>query len=453
MDTKQIEQVKGYLKVIKDFDIDKSISTFYSSFGDLSAIKIGNYNVLELSRTLKDVIENFNYAFENHSHQFLPFQYNFQNEFGAGSLTTDLTTISNQLLVKQFQNIPPYLDRLVYYQISHSIWNIPKTRRVSKTESKKLFQELTLIQKHLKEQSGVLNNLMNEAKSKIKDLESFKQQKIKELQEINNNLQLSRNQANEMTNLLQKSTSTNEKISSIFSQSDQKLQEINKKHEAEEKLFKEQSQIIINHVDNLNSLSQKFQKQNSDFENKLNFVESKKGFFEERIKYLEELIGREVGASLFETFRQRKNELKKPVNFWKWAVPAMSVATVVWIFIIFKGHTELAQMSIWWKLFAINTLKSIPAIFLLIFSIAQYKKERNFQEEYAFKSAVALTIDAFSKRISNEQNKDELILKSVLEVYRTPMYFTKDEKDDQPTRQVYDNIKNITGTVKEVIKN
>jgi len=227
---------------------------------------------------------------------------------------------------------------------------------------------------------------------------------------------------------------------------------MSKRNEAEKKSYKDHIQTITSYEENLSDLIKKIEEQYSDFEAKLKFIEDKKVYFEERNSYLDELIGREVGASLFETFRQRKNELKKPVNFWKWAVPVMSVATVVWIFILFRGHTEIEELQDWWKFFGINTLKSIPPIFLMIFSISQYKKERNFQEEYAFKSAVALTIDAFSKRITSPGSKDDLILKSVLEVYKSPMYFTKDEKDDKPSRQILDSIKNMTETVKDFVK-
>src|SRR6201999_2946260 len=61
----------------------------------------------------------------------------------------------------------------------------------------------------------------------------------------------------------------------------------------------------------------------TDFESKLKFVEGKYDYFSERNDYLDTLIGREVGASLFETFKQRKTELNKPIIFWRWAIGVM----------------------------------------------------------------------------------------------------------------------------------
>ena len=117
------------------------------------------------------------------------------------------------------------------------------------------------------------------------------------------------------------------------------------------------------------------------------------------------------------------------VTFWKWSVPVMAIATIAWIFFLF-GNGNVSGMSI--EVFAINSLKTIPALFLLLFSISQYTKERNFQEEYAFKSAVALTVNAYADQLNEVTNKDKLIMDSVNEIYKTPIdqpkYKEKDSK-------------------------
>ena len=150
-----------------------------------------------------------------------------------------------------------------------------------------------------------------------------------------------------------------------------------------------------------------------EFEKKLEFIEGKKAFFEERNNYLDELIGREVGASLFETFKQRKGELEKPVNKWLWIVIAMAILTFGAILTIFTnafGLLGTVPTDISTTRLITNSIKSLPFFFLLFYAIAQYNKERNFQEEYAFKSAVALTIKAYSDIITNEVLKDKFYL-------------------------------------------
>ena len=159
-------------------------------------------------------------------------------------------------------------------------------------------------------------------------------------------------------------------------------------------------------------------------------MEEKTTYFEERNSYLDDLIGREVGASLFETFKQRKAELNTSITFWKWCVPITALATIIWIFVLF-GNGDLGALG--WQVIFINSLKAIPAVGLLLFAISQYNKERNFQEEYAFKSAVALTVNSYADQINAESNKDKMIMESVGEIYKTPLSRKNNQANEAKT--------------------
>ncbi|OXE95150.1 hypothetical protein B0A79_24910, partial [Flavobacterium piscis] len=92
------------------------------------------------------------------------------------------------------------------------------------------------------------------------------------------------------------------------------------------------------------------------------------------------------------------------------------------IFTNFFGLFGAISTELHWENILVNTLKSSPFFFLLYYTIAQYNKERNFQEEYAFKSASALTIKAYADIINDLEKKDDLILKAVYGLYRSPIY-------------------------------
>ena len=68
-----------------------------------------------------------------------------------------------------------------------------------------------------------------------------------------------------------------------------------------------------------------------------------------------------------------------------------------------------------------SEIKSLPIMIVLLFTIKQYVRERTFQEEYAFKSAVSLTILAYSHQLKDEINKDKMIMDSVTNVYDSPI--------------------------------
>lgn len=191
----------------------------------------------------------------------------------------------------------------------------------------------------------------------------------------------------------------------------------------------------------------KFEELKSSFEKKLIFVESKSEYFTERNGYLDDLIGREVGASLFETFKQRKGEIGSSIGFWKWSVPVTTIVTIIWIFFLF-GNGDLSNLS--WQVILINSFKALPIIGLLLFAISQYTKERNFQEEYAFKSAVALTINSYADQLQGEENKDKLIMDSVNSIYRSPVA-SKIYRETEEAKSLIKNAKELTDVAKLIM--
>jgi len=82
----------------------------------------------------------------------------------------------------------------------------------------------------------------------------------------------------------------------------------------------------------------------------------------------------------------------------------------------------------------------------------QYSRERTIQEEYAFKSAIALTINAFADKISETgtSGRDKLILESVTKVYDTPLIMKeKNRLFSFRTKPLNDTLKHMTELVKE----
>ena len=80
---------------------------------------------------------------------------------------------------------------------------------------------------------------------------------------------------------------------------------------------------------------------------------------------------------------------------------------------------------------------------VLFFTIKQYVRERTFQEEYAFRSAIALTVQAYGD-ISGSK-KEDLILQAVSTIYSLPSMMK-----DKPTSFFGYRSKTLTDTMKEI---
>ncbi|OCK41811.1 hypothetical protein BA195_13795 [Tenacibaculum soleae] len=457
MNITQIKNIEAQLLEIEQLKIENLVAEVFNN-QDIENIKIGEFNVPEYVSTLKRLIKQFKIELNDNGF-FLPFQYNYQNEYGNGNLTNDFKQIIAQLKVKNHANLnntTGFINRLVYYQIANGFWD-KSTRKLHKPNEIKIVElndQLNLIAKQLEKYGTNFKELTSELNLKKEDLESFISQKQKELQQITNNLQTSNSNNNQIAQLLNSSTSTNEKINGILQQQNQNLENQIKKIEKQEVNFDNQAERFSNLESSLNEKIKDSKYQVAEFEEKLKFIEDKKAFFEERNNYLDELIGREVGASLFETFKQRKGELENPVNKWLWIVIAMAILTFGAILIIFTnafGYLGEVPTEISTVRLITNSIKSLPFFLLLFYAIAQYNKERNFQEEYAFKSAVALTIKAYSDLITEETLKDQLIVNSVSRIFKSPSTNKKSNKMKNDTTMM-NTAKDLLDTAIEVMK-
>ena len=127
----------------------------------------------------------------------------------------------------------------------------------------------------------------------------------------------------------------------------------------------------------------------------------------------------------------------------------MVAITVSWIVFLFKDFASVTDLVQKWQFLALNTIKTIPTIILTYFSINQYRKERNFQEEYAFKSAVALTISEYANKLSSSENKDKLIMDSVNSVFISPIE-RKLRNEELKNNSFNETIKSIKDSITEI---
>jgi hypothetical protein len=452
-------QINNTLQVVSNIEvigIDKIPEEVFKD-QDITTINIGTYSVPDYVVAVNRMLKQFKSEFANNG-IYLPFQYNFQNEFGNGNLQNDLQNLLNQINTRNqagLNNSVSYLNRLIYYQVANGFWDKSKIKlhKADDIKLSELNEKLNIISAQLSANQENFTEQINNLDSEKKNLTDFIAQKQQELQQIANNLQTSNNNTNQINQLLIASTATNGKIDALLNQQTQNLDDQKKKSETQETYFKKQKETFDTLEENLNEKVKMLENQIKEFDSKLQFVEDKKAFFEERNEYLQNLIGREVGVSLFETFKQRKNELEQPVKKWLWIVISMSVLTFLAIITIFTNG-----FGIWGDILKefttiqliTNTIKTFPFFFLLFYSIAQYNKERNFQEEYAFKSAVALTIKAYADIIKAENLKDEMIVSSVSAVYKSPTI--EKGRNKKESNVIFETAKELLGTAVDVMK-
>ncbi|EMP9725175.1 hypothetical protein WJU70_004672 [Enterobacter cloacae] len=447
MNRQQKEQVLGLLDAFDAINFNDKVAESFKESGDISQVMLGDINVYDYVTLVNKVRNHFRQEFDDLNYVTLPFSYNYGSEIGSGNLLSDLSNMNANISGANYSNSLAFVYRLANYQRVNGFWEL-NTRRAFKKTERKLQEEYELLEmkkslieqrileldnfvKRVEDAEVSVSTFLDECQSQVKNYEALLQNLVSQNDSINN--------------MFNSTTSVVEKINSQLALSENKNNSIDKIFDDSEKALNAIKLNISQYKDEYSEISKKLIALNSSFDEKLAFVADKESYFKERNDYLDALIGREVGASLFETFKQRKNELAPSVNFWKYAVPFLAVSTVLWIFFLF--HLSEGQ-TMDYKLIIINSIKALPAIGLLLFGIAQYSKERNFQEEYAFKSAVALTLKAYAEQLISEENKDALILSSVSSIYKSPIYHSKLKVEDG--KSAIDSVSDLLGKFKDI---
>jgi len=445
-----IPQRDQLIQIIEGFDVDElkaSLAEYCKDEEDINATLINGIPVAYYLSLTTKVIKQLHQELEDSGYITLPTAYSYGGEIGNGNLVSDLSSLISHINSENFNASTQFLLRLAHYQRVNGFWELNIRRTIKKSE-KKITEEtesLELQKIVIRERIEELKDIKSEAEQYKNNVLTFLNENSSQVKTLEAALQNLINQSDNINNMYTNASNVVEKINSQLSLGESKRKDIESLHdESKEELSdikSKLSEIKNENNDNINV----FNALKSSFEEKLSFVEDKHSLFIERNKYLDDLIGREVGASLFETFKQRKNELSPSVTFWKFAVPLLAFFCIVWVFLLFHW-SEPQQID--YKILLINSLKALPAIGLLLFGIAQYGKERNFQEEYAFKSAVALTLNSYAEQLLSDENKDALILASVSSIYKSPIHQSKIKIEDG--KSAVESLSDLISKIKEI---
>jgi hypothetical protein len=118
MNTNQLATVQNLLNQVEKLDVEKKIADAYPSEPDPAKINLGQNNAEWFIATLNRVVKQFKAELtEAGLGHILPFQYNFQNEYGSSNLQQDLQHLINNITGNNFPAAEGFLKRLVYYHL------------------------------------------------------------------------------------------------------------------------------------------------------------------------------------------------------------------------------------------------------------------------------------------------------------------------------------------------
>jgi hypothetical protein len=442
------ERIRKALDEFKTLQLESDLGRVID-ISKFNEVFFGNLSVSEFILHSKRAINILEQSIRSENYKFLPIFANFNNEFGNGNLADNLVSLIRNIKNKDFDSASKQLGFIIHYI---NVNNLSNNIESHSNERIKYFVDL---EDKLIKFSKQLEESIKKSNSSISDIENERKEFTKVIAASKKNLLA----AQELLNgIKDKDNVINEKIVKAMENSERIIQMDRDIFKKRENLAKQLEDQLTNQINEYNKtkldlteierMKAKSIEDDNIIKKALEDVNSYDIQFKERLAELNELIGKEAAVSLFYTFKERKKELN--FSLIGWAIMTLLIGFVSAYFIWEVIKVQEAQFKenngVNLNIFLYSSFKTLPFLIILYFCIRQYNVERRFQEEYAFRHAVALTIKAYSDIAGDK--KDELVELGVRNLYTTPS--SMKEKSSFGlfrTKELSETLKNINDTL------
>jgi hypothetical protein len=175
----------------------------------------------------------------------------------------------------------------------------------------------------------------------------------------------------------------------------------------------------------------------------LNRLTKELGVLEASIR---EAIEKATGYTLFHAFQRRQEDLVKSTWFWRNALAvAVAVSLGASAYLILELPTSTALQPV----FFVKLSISLPLIYAIAFCSAQYSRERRLEEEYAFKSAISVSLDPYQRLVEKLVDKGK---EGELPKYTGFVIDSINRVFTSPTERIFDETPKNRDSAREIIK-
>lgn len=435
MTKEDIDIIKGSLDEIFKFDFDKYIVEMYPNI-PLEKVMFREYNAIEFKKIYSNVIKRFEALIDSDVAIMLPIYY--YSDSSSFDITAVISYLRSEIGNSDKERFFDLIRYIFDYCIQFGNWSKKIVYKPSFSQEKieSVMQEITLAKSKLEQENEYLKGLIEEFLETKKDLDNRVSQTVGFYENIKNkskNADLYNTNISSYLSSAEANKNTIETLKTNIVNSEQKISENieNYSKRFEEVITKNTRSLSL--IKEAEELQKKILSQKQEVEN---------------------LIGAAADGSLGTHFKERKNQIQMNVITFIVLVIASLIATAAWVFMVFYGF-DINNSD--WVHFIINVLRTLPAWFLVWWLISRYSKERKLQEEYAFKSAIAMTMREHSKLLKNTDSGDVdkrdsqqiMLLKALENIYKNPDTRQDKEKDNLTPKNVEGFLSKLTELIKE----
>jgi|GEM_PF-772100 len=449
MNSTQKQEILDLIEKLEKFDLIGFIRS--QGIESLESYIYNERNFSDFSFQLQRMLEQLRSELNNSDYRFLPISLNSNTEFGNIVLNQDLNELLTSIKTHGNEvNTTRVLDRLIFYQINFGFWdrssvNIHDSRTIDikrrLNDLRVLEEQFNSFHKIISSDIEVINDLKQELRYGLGEIHVNSSNILNVRNEIENHLNVVKNNLDYSNEIRGKIIELESKITEAFNKINTDINEYAKK-------FTDISNGNSTLANTLTATIKDSIKQNEKIIENYTYINSQKN-------EIEKMVGLATDGAIGYKFDERQKNIFKSTKFWRWIVPVSYIIAAVWVITVFSLlRTDVGNV---WLNLLINLVKTTPAWFLVGFCTNQYKKEREFEEEYAFKSAVAMTITSYTSLLSNDEidkmkTKDQVLSKVLDNLYSSPLKKEIEKKESMTRKGISTDVSSKSKELEEILK-
>ena len=394
----------------------------YQKEQSIDTIIIQDYTLSEIFSYSREVIKKISDRIEQDNWQILPNNIVTQ-EFGQYQFYLCIVEMKNGLTQPNYDYACQRLKALISYATINGFWNVPKRIELGIRESSltKLEERAQLTMEHIDKRAEIATTTIKQLTDKITELNKLIADKRKEFSV----LQTNQTQSNNLLNDIKNFNKNAETFSATIEQTKNKCNGILTDLEKKQEKVTQQQNDIDKQIELANTNIQEFETNSKE---KIDSIQSGYDSVSANVDEVRKMMGYITDGTLSHSFNERKKIIERNEKKWMWISIVSLVLLIAWICIIFIWLS--ANTGIVWADILINGIKATPLVFAFGFAITEYSKERNLQEEYAFRESVAATLTAYLNQLDGEISEEQkgLLTSTVEKLYTKPIISNKEYK-------------------------
>lgn len=427
MNSAQRQRILDAIVEYQKADFDTPFQKKYkeTDTNTVDTVLVGEYTIAELFAESRKAIDLLNEFLETGNWKVLPSDNVSLSSYGSFSLSSNIANIRNYFASASYEQAAQYVKALVYFEMHCGIWTQNKRGRTSSNKSLvDLEEKLKLSLLHAKERENKVDELIEVLGNKKTEIEKLISTKRQELE----TLRINQSESNTILNNIRNIESNTVKLEKSITESDNKTKKIIDSLENSQSIVSEQISASNN---NIAASKKSLVDFTEEAKSKITQIASDFAQVSSHADEVRKMMHFINDGTLTHSFNKRKRAIWWSALFWRVFCFIGIVALGWWIWYVFTHlHTNLAegtQLSdtgiIIFANLIVNVAKTSPAVVLLWFILAQYKKERHLLEEYAFREAVAATLTSYLDQLDGEKdrNKCTLLMDTVEKLYTQPI--------------------------------